>query len=133
MYTIIHHITRRPRPRRAPTPRRLFQGHVCGRRPPVPFLPPRTPQPPCGDVPRDRPRGLHPMESNVPTVGNCTVSCPAACALSPPAAAASCRGCPAWRFSLVGKIFKNIAIFPIFRHLAKMENKYRQFGYEMLT
>ena len=34
---------------------------------------------------------------------------------------------------LVGKIFRNIAMFPIFCHLAKTEKKYRQFGYEMST
>ena len=40
-----------------------------------------------------------------------------------------CREMP----PLVGKIFRNIAMFPIFRHLAKTEKKYRQFGYEMST
>ena len=34
---------------------------------------------------------------------------------------------------LVGKIFRNIAIFPIFRHLAKTEKKYHRFGYKMST
>ena len=35
--------------------------------------------------------------------------------------------------ALVAKIFRNIAMFSIFCHLAKMEKKYRQFGYKMLT
>ena len=34
---------------------------------------------------------------------------------------------------LVGKIFRNIVIFPIFRHLAKMEKQYRRFGYKIST
>ena len=34
---------------------------------------------------------------------------------------------------IVRKVFRNIAIFPTFRHLAKMEKKCRRLGYKMST
>ena len=92
--------TGRPRAGLVCVERRLpaVLGHVRGRRPAAPFLPRRAPQPPPRRrAPRPSARPP-PAESNVPTVGSCAASRPAARALSSPAAAASCGGRPARRF-----------------------------------